>query len=322
MTAVPSTPSTASGLSDLIGALNGVKDQLVQLNRPGGGGGAGGGPLGALTGIGQSWGKSAATMAVSWMGHQAAQMVMAGTAGIRGGYDPAGGASMAAAAYDPLGPLKSIPIIGGLGQSMVERERETMTRHASVLGLMQTNNMSAFSENNSLSEQTASQSVALNRQYSPAQAAYQQQMIQPTMLRKKSRERYGMKDELYAEAKRTQHEFEDAWDPITGEITKRAATKRAYDQAQSKYNIHAKGLGEQQRKDSYTGTLEAQAAEAYKQATIGQYTPMEQANLGSVAIAAKLGGVPTLDTAVSDMEITNTTLLDIKNLIKGYMDGK
>ena len=335
---ITSLNNTASAVSRLesaltkpVGAGGAVSRLASALTKPVGAGGAGaGGPLAALSSIGNSWLGTAGAMAVGWGASQITQSINMGTASIHGRYDPAGGAMMAARAYDPLGPLKNIPFIGGMLQAGVERDRDDMTRNANIIGIMQSNQMNRFGENNSLAEQTVGAEISLNRQYSPAQVGYQQDMLRQRVLQKESDQWWSQKRSLYGAVDKAKAATEAANVDFIGahgddEATNKARVARskaegAYSTALSRYQMYVNDQPEQERKDMYTAQLAEQAGRRYQQATQGMYQPTEQANYLSTAIAPNVGGIPAVDPAIENMQITNTTLVEIKNLLGKYLD--
>lgn len=302
------------GIDRLTTGLERLATSIESANRKAegaGGVGGGGGPLGALTSIGSSWMKSGATMALGFATNSVNQAILGYTANQRGIHDPAVAASMRAANYDPLGPLKHIPYVGTLAQSMVGIKKEQMERHAQGLGLMQGQMYSNLGDINSLRVQTTGAGIQLNREYTAAQKQYNLDLLQPKQIENEYHQWYSQVQSRLGKTRDTEKKMRDYPKyarnleySYNQEVESAASMVGMSDQYSEKYK-HAQ-------------TLRAQAKERYTQATVGQYEVGEAANVGSVAAANPIGQ-PIEDKTVTELQTVNQTLTQIQTLFDGFI---
>lgn len=324
---------SGSGLNELISALKDLTGTLKKPQSPAGGTG----PLGLLQGIGGSWTGTMAAMGTAMLTNTVQQSIMAGTAAQAGRFSPAAGAAAYASGYNPWGPLSKIPFVGGIIQAQTEREREPLTRQANRMSMMEDIYYGGISEQNAMRQQVVSGAISLNRQYSPAQAAYQLDLIQPKLYENQAEQwakgkaeftqkledvkkvsqlqtpqtaaRAGMSDAEYKEAIRN---------PKYQALAKEYGYEGA-GRAQKELDTYMAGEGSQYKEKLATAkTLREQAALRYQQATSGQYETAEIQNIASVATAPKVGGTPAEDPMITSLQTSTTTLIKILDLLEGF----
>lgn len=288
-----------------------------------------GGPLGVFSSIGSSWRGSGAMSAALWarsiVTEQMTQGIMRDTAGAVSNYDPSAGAARYAAAYRPLASLEfgaKLVGLGGVLDAWQDGQREPLNRGAQRIGMAQEEYWAGRQQLNSQSMQIASSTISLNRQYTPQQQAYnqellniQQQYVIPTkqfdtnLADKFKRAKY--KQGMY-ETERDTYEASSGFDWQAG--IRRDKALEEYRSAQAEYDTTLAGKDANEAMKAGATKQREQALERYFQAVKGAYSPGETSNWTNTATAPSIGA-PTEDPAIGALTQSNDKLDKIAALL-------